>query len=140
MYLTSLGLRRSLARLDLQSRIGQDHHLCRLYMDHFQEDSCSKVRRFFVYWTALYWAAKSGHADAARVFVELGAKVDASNWPKWTPLRYAAWQGQVEVVEFLVSEHGASVDARNSDGETPLDVVKQVKSCAAITKSWGCIG
>ena len=39
---------------------------------------------------------------------------------KWTPLHEAAKAGRTEVAELLIAE-GANVNAKNKNGDTPLD-------------------
>lgn len=52
--------------------------------------------------------------------VELGAKVDATDFSGNTPLHYAAWKGSAEAVKVLV-ELGASVEAQSHVGHLPLN-------------------
>ena len=42
---------------------------------------------------------------------------------------WAAWKGHKEVAELLIA-NGADVNAKNEDGETPLDFTKQTKQKA----------
>jgi ankyrin repeat protein len=66
--------------------------------------------------TALMMAALKGRLDWARKMVERGAAVRRSGW---TPLHYAATGPNVAVVEYLLDQ-GAEIDARASNGNTPL--------------------
>jgi ankyrin repeat protein len=50
----------------------------------------------------LVWAAKSGRADAIRLLVELGARVDADPY-RGTPLAWAAVNDRVDAVRTLVA-------------------------------------
>ena len=60
------------------------------------------------------WAAKSDRADAIRLLVELGAKVDADPY-RGTALTWAAANGRVGSIRTLV-ELGADPDQRGTFG------------------------
>lgn len=65
-------------------------------------------------------AAGNGDADAVRSFIDrYPACVDLLS--KWgmCALVDAAWNGEVKIVEFLLSR-GANIDIVNNDGHTPL--------------------
>jgi ankyrin repeat protein len=63
---------------------------------------------------ALVWAAKSGRAEAIRLLVELGARVDADPY-RGTPLAWAAVNGRMHSVRTLV-ELGADPNQRGTFG------------------------
>jgi ankyrin repeat protein len=63
---------------------------------------------------ALAWAAKSGRADALRVLVDLGARVEADVY-RGTPLAWAAVNGRVASVRLLL-ELGADPNTRGTFG------------------------
>jgi ankyrin repeat protein len=63
---------------------------------------------------ALVWAAKADRADAIRLLVELGARVDADPY-RGTALTWAAANGRVGAIRTLV-ELGADVDQRGTFG------------------------
>jgi ankyrin repeat protein len=63
---------------------------------------------------ALVWAAKSDRAQAIRLLVELGARVDADPY-RGTALTWAAANGRVGSIRALV-ELGADVDQRGTFG------------------------
>ena len=63
---------------------------------------------------ALAWAARSDRADAVRLLVERGARVDADVY-RGTALAWAAACGRVQAIAALL-EMGAAVDARGTFG------------------------
>jgi ankyrin repeat protein len=63
---------------------------------------------------ALVWAAKADRAEAIRLLVELGARIDADPY-RGTPLTWAACNGRVESVRTLV-ELGADPNGRGTFG------------------------
>jgi ankyrin repeat protein/cytochrome c553 len=90
--------------------------------------------------TALMFAALENHADAVKVLVEGGAKVNAQSkplvWPDfkfntggmiytlqpvggWSAAMYAARQGSIAAVRAL-AENGADLNLADPDGTTPL--------------------
>lgn len=70
--------------------------------------------------SAVHEAAADGDVDALREELAKDASlIAAKNKDGWTPLHSAAYQGQTEAVEFLVSA-GANVNAVCNDGDTPL--------------------
>ena len=69
--------------------------------------------------TVLHFAAAWGFRVTARVAIELGADVDATEEAGDTPLLTAAWFGDADIVQLLLS-HDAAVDAISPKGETSL--------------------
>ncbi len=67
-------------------------------------------------------AALHGHLDIARLLIEHGADVSATNRDGNTPLHTAAFLGRTEMVKLLIGK-GASVTQRNHRRESPADVV-----------------
>ncbi|XP_071722998.1 uncharacterized protein [Rutidosis leptorrhynchoides] len=59
----------------------------------------------------------------ARFLLEAGAKLDASDINKNTPLHYAASYGRKESIALLL-DYGASLTLQNKDGRTPYEVAK----------------
>jgi ankyrin repeat protein len=57
-------------------------------------------------WTPLHICAASGHVEAARVCLDLGAKIDSLDVRRATPCHVAAEHGQAAVLSLLVSEGG----------------------------------
>lgn len=49
------------------------------------------------------------------------ADVDAKERLNWTPLHIAARCGSLEIAKILIY-YGATIDIKNNDGETPLEV------------------
>lgn len=78
--------------------------------------------------TGLHLALLSKHAMAVKTLIELGADANAQDAKGDAPLHSALWFGPIhgpgnaiddELVAMLLAA-GASVDAKNDDGETPL--------------------
>jgi len=67
----------------------------------------------------LYFAAKSGHAEAAEILLARGAQVDAPMKGGYTPLFASAAEGHLSATKLLL-DHGANVNARDVNGATPL--------------------
>lgn len=66
-------------------------------------------------------ASRMGYVDVVKLLIKYGAKVDEPRSPKGrTPLMAAlAYSNGIEIAKVLV-ENGANVNARASDGTTPL--------------------
>lgn len=84
---------------------------------------------------AEHWAAGGGHLECLKFLLETRKRVEASNEvalttkkPKEklrrrdgkTALHYAARNGQVQCIHYLIQEHGHAVDEVSGDGSTPL--------------------
>ena len=65
--------------------------------------------------TALMWAIAENHTTVGRTLVEVGANVSARTTMGFTPLLFAAQQGNVEVARFLLAA-GADVNDWAPDG------------------------
>ena len=72
--------------------------------------------------------------EAARLALDLGADVNAANQAGDTALHGAAAKGYDSIVQLLVSK-GASLEARNKRGRTPLAAAK--KSTADLLRKLG---
>ncbi|XP_034950955.1 ankyrin repeat domain-containing protein 39 [Chelonus insularis] len=71
-------------------------------------------------YTALHYAARSGHLAICSLLLEHGADVNAvTKSGRATPLHRAAMMGNIEMVEFLL-KHKANCNIQDSDGYTPL--------------------
>ncbi|KAK3292363.1 ankyrin repeat-containing domain protein [Chaetomium fimeti] len=102
--------------------------------------------------TALVWAAAYCHADVAKVLVDGEARtlwglewlrtrkriIEEADHEQKTPLMWAVEVGSVSVVRLLL-DHGANIEARNGNGETPLiractwensDVCRLIRGCS----------
>ncbi|CAL1157456.1 unnamed protein product [Cladocopium goreaui] len=76
-------------------------------------------------WSALHWAANNDHPAVVAFLMAKGAAVDVlDGLDRATPLHIAAVNGHVECAQQLLAAK-ASVDIKDSDGRTPLDVARQ---------------
>jgi len=71
--------------------------------------------------TALHWAARHGHVEAARLLIEKGANVNAREKAvsRSTPLHAAAVYGHLGIAKLLLAK-GAEVDSMDRYGSTPI--------------------
>jgi hypothetical protein len=76
----------------------------------------------------LMMAALKGQLDVAKRLIALDADV---NKPGWTPLHYAATNGQTEMIRLLL-EHHAFIDAQSPNGTTPLMMAASYGSPEAV--------
>jgi ankyrin repeat protein len=65
-------------------------------------------------------AISNGYLDVIKVFLEKGADANAADIRGDTPLHWAAANGKLGVVKYLVEEKDADANAANEDGNTPL--------------------
>ena len=63
--------------------------------------------------------------ETTRLFVELGADVNAAGEHRWRALHMAAYKGMDSVVQYLV-EKGARMDVFDDYGQTPLSIASAV--------------
>jgi ankyrin repeat protein len=80
------------------------------------EQKASVTRKSKVGDSALMVASLKGHVPVARFLIERGAEV---NPPGWTPLHYAAFEGQAAMITFLLSK-GADKDVPAPNEYTAL--------------------
>lgn len=72
----------------------------------------------------LHLAAREGNLLAARTLLDAGIDVNLKGgWWEWTPLHIAADNGNLPVAKLLI-EKNANVEAKTSDGKTPLHLAK----------------
>ena len=76
--------------------------------------------------TALLYAAREGHLEAARALVEAGADVNLPNGDKFTPLVMAIINGHFELGKYLL-DHGADPKPASVSGMTALYAVIDVQ-------------
>jgi len=69
--------------------------------------------------TALLYATREGHMEAARALVEGGADINATNADKFTPLVMAIANGHFDLAMYLL-DHGADPNLAALSGLTPL--------------------
>ncbi|WP_179947084.1 ankyrin repeat domain-containing protein, partial [Wolbachia endosymbiont of Bemisia tabaci] len=53
-----------------------------------------------------------GNIQAVKNFIEQGGNIEAKDNDGWTLLHRAAWKGRKEIVEFLVDEEEANINAK----------------------------
>ena len=73
-------------------------------------------------WPSLVYACRGDngeHPDEIQQLLALGADINIQNYKGKTGLHYAAKAGFLKVINLLI-ENGATVDAIDNDGETPL--------------------
>ena len=77
--------------------------------------------------TPLYLAAHNGHKEIVEWLITQGAVVNTINsFSKATPLHDTAYDGHKEIAERLIAE-GADLNAKDNEGETPLDYAEKEK-------------
>src|SRR5262245_42243960 len=89
--------------------------------------------------TPLVRAARRGHYSAAEALLDGGADPNLfdSIWtrPGWSPLMNAVHKSQPRIVRLLI-DRGADVNARTTDGTTPL-ALSEDQEIAAMLRSAG---
>ena len=73
-----------------------------------------------VWVSGLVKAAEKGQVETVRALIGMGVGVDEVDENGGTALCSASWNGYVDVVDVLMSEGGADVNAAGERGETPL--------------------
>lgn len=77
--------------------------------------------------TPLIMAAWSGHQETVVVLLQAGSNPNAKDESGWSALTHAARKGYVDIARLLI-EHGADVNVRLSDGNTPLSWAQAKKN------------
>ena len=71
--------------------------------------------------TPLHHAVESDHTKSAKLFIEHpDTDVNAQNRDNDTPLHQCSYYGYLEICALLI-EHGAILDLKNKQGQTPLE-------------------
>jgi ankyrin repeat protein len=94
------------------ARVGDSQQLRRVLTTHNVDDK-------FVGRTALHYATTNGHVECAKICVEMGANVNASDNNGCAPLHFASACGHIELVSLLL-DAGAFVDFTDVCELTPL--------------------
>ncbi|BGP13126.1 hypothetical protein JCM10213v2_001045 [Rhodosporidiobolus nylandii] len=81
--------------------------------------------------TALGLCVALGHAEAVRVLVESGVRVNAVDRAGWTPLHWAAQNNDIPIASYLLNHRSSPLIASHK-GLTPRDLVKPGKEGAAM--------
>lgn len=89
----------------------------------------------------LHTAARLGHLEVVRVFLDAGVPVDTIGRGNYTPLMDASAQGQLAVVELLLSR-GAFAPYEDKDGRSALHLAKHrgLKPIVEILRKAGAEG
>ncbi|MBN1531610.1 MAG: ankyrin repeat domain-containing protein [Spirochaetes bacterium] len=74
---------------------------------------------FYSGWTMLHHTAYSGSLKKTRMLIQRGARVNATNNEKETPLHWASARGNLDVARALIVA-GADVNVKCAKGDTPL--------------------
>jgi ankyrin repeat protein len=74
--------------------------------------------------------------EAARLAIDLGANVNATNEAGDTALHAAASKGYTAIVQVL-ADHGARLDVKNKRGRTPLASASSAKATADLLRKLG---
>ncbi len=77
--------------------------------------------------TPLMFAAREGHVDAARLLLDAGADVQASDKNGITPLLMAISNNRIAMARFLI-ERGADIHVKDWYGRTPLFAAVEIRN------------
>jgi len=104
------------------------HEFCRRGQKSSVQEALAKQKNFLNTpgkqgWSALHWAASSGHGHIVEILCQEGAKVNCQNDSLDTPLHLAAWKDHLEVVRVLL-KWKADKTIRNQDKKTPPQLAR----------------
>lgn len=80
--------------------------------------------------TALHMAAQE-NKDTVRILIRAGARVDCKDGEQWTPLHYAVYCRNVDIVKTLL-DMNADLTCKNNAEELPIDLAKDAPDIAAL--------
>jgi ankyrin repeat protein len=70
--------------------------------------------------TALHWAARGGHAELVKFYLDIGMDINAVDDRNATPLHWIGkGEGSLEVAQALL-DHGVDTEIRDCDGDTAI--------------------
>ncbi len=105
--------------LMLASYNGHQHIIKLLLENGANVDAVENLNR-----TALMFASTGPFTPAVELLIKAGANVNATDsHENWTPVMFAAGEGQLEVIKLLVA-NGADIAKVDVDGESALDFAK----------------
>ncbi|WP_265039233.1 ankyrin repeat domain-containing protein [Wolbachia endosymbiont (group A) of Yponomeuta plumbellus] len=81
---------------------------------------------------SIHVAAENNSKDIIEFFLSKGVSINDTDKQGYTPLRYAAWRGRLEVAKFLIEEYANSIFKYNNGSTLPcnaslgnhLDIIK----------------
>ncbi|KAM3550287.1 hypothetical protein MY1884_008324 [Beauveria asiatica] len=80
---------------------------------------------------ALRLAGQYDREQIVQLLLDHGAEIDCRDQDAWTPLCWAAFNGNTEIIRLLV-EGGAEVNIKTFEGATPLRIARAEKQAAAV--------
>lgn len=75
-------------------------------------------------WTALHYAAASGHDEIVQLLLDKAAYIDAESPNKTTPIMMAAQAGHILTVKLLLDQ-GADATLKNAQGLSAIDFARK---------------
>jgi hypothetical protein len=100
-----------------QAKLGNDYLVKKLLNECNSGELINEKNRFG--WTALFIAARDGHAKVVQTLLKNGAKINIKSDAGWTALHVAATNGRTQVVHTLL-DFNAKIDEKTSRGWTAL--------------------